>query len=344
LRQFTAAGHEVELLGSLFNDEFRRLAAKIHEIAPPPWHGLWLVDRFAKRSAQKIPDWDVQAVLGFGRTWAQDIHRAGGGCHAAYAAKLPLHKRLRPKNRWELAVERKLYTGGATQHFVVNAPKVALEIQEHYGVPEENITVIHTGVDLAKYRPIADLEQKMRLRAKIRQEAPEAQILLFASLDHARKGLESALQALKRLPHAVLWIVGAPLDRTWEKRLSELGLTLRVRSFGRQTDLLPYYQAADLFVHPTHYDACANTVLQSMASGLPGIISAADGAHSLIIHGENGWILEDPADTESLAYLIQSALGQDLRPQAEAAHTTMQPLSWAAHLEKWRVLIDQVKG
>ena len=221
-------------------------------------------------------------TIGFGRTTRHDLHRAGGGCHACYSAHLPWFRRWGMKNRIELALERRLYTSGGTRHFVVNSALVADQLRRVYDVPVERISVVHTAVDSDHFRPPAARPANAR------------PVLLFVSSNHRRKGLDALLAALDRVRNAELWIAGAPLGRRYHRLIRRCALSERVRSLGEVTDIAALYQRADWFVHPTLYDACANTVLQSMASGLPGLISVADGAAEFIHNGTNGFLLTEP--------------------------------------------------
>lgn len=325
--------HEIHLIGSYIDPAFQQLADQIHRISPPPLFSGWMLARFAERSAALVPTLPCDVSLGFGRTFKQSIHRAGGGCHRVYSRLLPPHKQRRWKNQLELRLEQKLYQGGETKRFVVNATRISDEIQTEYQVPADRIHVIHTGVDTDHFQPGDKTATRKRLGAT------DAPILLFVSLDHRRKGLAPLLQAMPFIPDAHLWIVGAPVDRSWQQEIDRLNLTSRVRSFARQSDLRPFYQAADVFVHPTLYDACANTVLQSMASGLPGVISSQDGARDFIRHGENGWLLNDPTSHEEIASHVHAALRKPLATQARA---TALPLTWRAHVDAWMRLIERV--
>lgn len=335
--QLVQRGQELILVGSEIDERFRALKSEAKIIPPPPFFSGWRLRRFAERSAEMVPQLACDLTLGFGRTFRQDVHRAGGGCHRVYSRMLSAARQRRWKNQWELAVEEKLYTGGQTRHFVVNATRIAEELQEEYRVPAERISVIHTGVDTEHFQP----DDRRAARRKLGQEAESRAVWLFVSLDHRRKGLTTALQALALVPDAVLWIVGAPLDADWHRQITTLRLTERVRGFGPQRDLRPFYQAAEVFVHPTFYDACANTVLQSMASGLAGVISSQDGARDFIRSGENGWLLQDPHSAEELASHAQAACRQTL---GLAARATMLPLSWSAHVNRWMALLEDLRS
>ncbi len=332
--ELRAAGHELVLVASRIDEAARALADEIRLI-PPGLSSRGTLARFAERSAALVPDLGVDAVLGFGRTWRQDLHRAGGGCHWHYSRMLPWWKRARPKNQLELALERRLYVGGETRHFIVNSAKVRGELEEAYQVSPERVSVIHTAVDAQRWQPAADPAARAALRRALGMKEEEPQ-LLFASLDHRRKGLGTLLRALVEVPQAHLWVAGQSLD-SWRGSIWRLGLAARVREVGR-ADLRPWYQAADWFVHPSYYDACANTVLQSMASGLPGVISAADGASEFVREGVNGAVLRDPSSAEELAERLRWALARASEERAalgSAARATVLPLTWAAHMERW---------
>ena len=336
--QLQAAGHELVLVTSRIDEPMRALAAEVRLI-PPARTSRGTLSRFAEQSAALVPDLRVDAVLGFGRTWRQDFHRAGGGCHWHYSGMLPWWKRWKPKNRLELALEWKLYTGGQTRHFIVNSSKVRRELAEAYQVPAGRVTVIHTAVDTDRWQPAPDLATRAALREKLGIPA-NTPALLFASLDHRRKGLGTLLPALAQIPEARLWVAGQSLD-AWQGIIRKYGLSGRVTGLGR-ADLLPWYQAADWFVHPTHYDACANTVLQSMACGLPGLISAADGAVEFVREGQNGFVISDPSRVDDLSALLARVLALPEAPRAicgAAARETVLPLTWEAHLGAWLQLL-----
>ncbi len=339
--QLQGGGHELVLVTGRIDQPMRALAAEVRLI-PPAFTSRGTLAKFAARSAALVPELKVDAVLGFGRTWRQDLHRAGGGCHACYSLLLPWWKRWKPKNRLELALERRLYTGGETRHFIVNSSKVRDELAAVWQVPGDRVSVIHTAVDSVKWQPAADGETRRVLRQELKMPA-DVPAFLFASLDHRRKGLGGLLQALAQVPEARLWVAGQPLD-AWQGEIQRLGLSGRVTGLGR-ADLRPWYQAADWFVHPTHYDACANTVLQSMACGLPGLISAADGAVEFVREGVNGTVLHQPGDVEELRSRLAWAVG---RPEAErltlgtAARRTVLPLTWSAHVEGWMTALRKI--
>jgi glycosyltransferase involved in cell wall biosynthesis len=335
-------GHEVRLVTARADAVAEGLGVPITRIGlvgVPGWARLAV---FARRAAA-VPVASDEVVLGFGRTWRQDVHRAGGGCHAIYAELLPWWRRWGMKNRMELALERRLYQGGETGRFVVNAAPVGDQLQRVYGVPADRITVIHTAVDTERFCPAPE---SVGAAASATNAGGGRPVLLFVSSNHRRKGLPGLLRALKSVPGVELWVAGAPLSGRDRRLVCAAGVADSVRSLGEVGDLVPVYRQATWFVHPTRYDACANTVLQSMACALPGLISTADGASEFIRDGENGWLLPRPDDPESLAAVLRQALAmsaEERAAMARAARATMLPLTWAAHLAAWEALCQEAK-
>jgi UDP-glucose:(heptosyl)LPS alpha-1,3-glucosyltransferase len=343
-----AAGHDLTFVTSHIDPAVRsKLRGKIVRV--PHWGPggmlrLWFFDVQAGRAAAAIK---ADAVLGFGRTTRNDIHRAGGGCHRLYSRLLPWWKRWRPHNLIELGLERRLYTGGATRHFVANCHAVSRDLCGTYGVPPDRFTIIHTPVDSGRYQPSPDRPAHRARWCRQMGTDPATPVLLFVSMGHRRKGLDFLLNVLPRLDGVTLWIVGQPLSAHYRRMIARRGLRQRVCALPPQPSVLPYYQAADWFVHPTLYDPCANTVLQSMSCGLPGVISARDGAVEHIEDGVNGLVLSQPESCDELTAQLQRALA--LSPEkrtamGQAARATMRPFTWERHLREWEALLAKVRS
>ncbi len=341
------AGHDLELVGSEMKEGIgRALDAKVHQIPLVKGSSLLRMWQFERAARALVPDLPVDVSIGFGRTTTHDLHRAGGGCHAVYSRLLPAWKRWSLKNRYELRLERQLYTSGRTKRFVVNSSQVAGQIHQQYGTDKELFRVIHTAVDSDKFHPNP---RKPVIREKICEllkSDPHRPVFLFVSLNHRRKGLDVLLDIWNEVD-ADLWIVGKPLDYLSRLNIAARRIQDRVRTIAPQSDMAVLYQAADWFIHPTLYDACANTVLQSMATGVPGLISVNDGAIDFIKDGENGFLLTRPTDEASVLETVKKALalGEEGRLAMGAkARETMLPLTWEAHLRRWLDVIAELKG
>jgi glycosyltransferase involved in cell wall biosynthesis len=339
------AGHDLHLVGSEMKEGLERgLDAQIHHIPLVKGSSLLRMWQFEQAARRIVSDLKVDVSIGFGRTTTHDLHRAGGGCHAVYSRLLPPWKRWAPKNLLELQLEKELYTAGRTKRFVVNSSQVAKQLHEHYGTDENHFRVIHTAVDTDRYQPSLRKDVLREKVCELLKTDTKRPVFLFVSLNHRRKGLDVLLDMWADVD-ADLWIVGQPLNYVHRLTIAAKRLQDKVRTISPQSDMAILYQAADWFIHPTLYDACANTVLQSMACGLPGLISVNDGAIDFIRDGENGFLLKKPTDPESVLETVKRALaaGDEGRERlGEAARETMLPLTWNAHLHKWLDVIGEV--
>ncbi|MEM9478458.1 MAG: glycosyltransferase family 4 protein [Verrucomicrobiota bacterium] len=339
---------EVHVVTSLTDAVTEDLPVKIHPVSRPVLPFGWRLLHFDRKARAKLAELQPDVSIGFGRTTVQDFHRAGAGCHRVFSARhLPLLKRIRLKNQVELSLERKIYCGGGTGHFVVNSHLVGSQLQTSYGVNSDNITMIPTAVDSEKFSPARNPADRDEIR-KAYMRKPSEQVFLFVSREHKRKGLLTLLKAWKdfyrsekevgRRPE--LWVVGPSLNPRWDAFFR----SHCVEVFPSVEDVVPFYQSADWFVHPTRYDACANTVLQSMSCGLPGIISESDGATQFVVEGENGLLLSDPESPEAVADALRKAYQitpEDREAMGVKAREKMLPLTWGAHLDRWMELWEK---
>ena len=169
-------------------------------------------------------------------------------------------------------------------------------------IPPEQLHVVYPGVDIKKYSPHVRPLRRDTTRRKLGVETDEF-LVLWVGSDPYRKGLDTALRALRRLAAAerrVRLVAGGGLDcQARQKSARHLGAADRA-IFVNQSDLVPYYAAADAFILPSRHDPFSLTLLEAAACGLPSIASRADGASELVSDGVDGFLIES-ADDEALA-------------------------------------------
>jgi UDP-glucose:(heptosyl)LPS alpha-1,3-glucosyltransferase len=107
-----------------------------------------------------------------------------------------------------------------------------------------------------------------------------------------------------------------------------LGIEARVRFFGGQQDVRPFYAAADVFCLPTLYDPFPNAALEALACGLPVVTSTTSGVAELIQPGTNGHVCparDVPSLARQLDALCDYGMAQSMR---ESARATVLDLDW----------------
>ena len=87
-------------------------------------------------------------------------------------------------------------------------------------------------------------------------------------------------------------------------------------------DVLPYYGLLDISILPSRIEGLSQSLLESMALGIPTISSRAGGNTDVVRHGDNG-LLYEPGNDRDLATQIQSMLTDtELRERIRAAAIT----------------------
>ena len=297
-------------------------------ICNPPYLGsLWRDWSFARCVCDTLQKHPFDLVQSHERIACCDVYRAGDGVHREWLKQRrrvlgPLGKlgvAVNPYHRYTLAAEQKLFQSPRLKAVICNSRMVKEEIRRHFGLAEEKIHVIYSGVDLEAFRP--ELRAQHRHNVRNQYNIPEDAVLfLFVGSGFERKGLHTLLKAMAQLPPSShLMVVGKDkhLER-YRRQAKNLGLANRVHFALGQTDPKPFYGAADAFVLPTLYDPFPNTALEAFACGLPVITSTKSGAAELVREGENGFVC-DALDQSGLASALIKLSDQALRLRAGTA-------------------------
>lgn len=197
------------------------------------------------------------------------------------------------------------------------------------------IDIIYNGVDTEKFYPNYDMRNTEQIN------------LLFISRLIERKGLQFLIPELKSIQsgtdkHVKLTVVG---DGPYREKLVELteqyGVADMVTFVGQKDkeELLPYYQAGDIFVFPSKREGMPNAVLEAMACGLPIIMTPCEGSKELI--EENGVIV--PAEEMGKTLKSIGMNVQQLEVWGKASRKRAERLfSWNSVVESYLKIIDRV--
>lgn len=340
-----ARGHSLQLCAMSCGDHAIP-NLELHSIRTPPvprgfrdWLFARAVDR---RLRQLLPD----LVLAVRHVLHADVFLARGGFYAhtleaGHRAEPRWLKRagsaLSPKHRLLLSMERCFLNPprGEKRPLVIAPSDFVRRFGEaHYGLPSNRIVVVRTGADLERFKPAA---QEERRRLKEKYGAGETLLGLFAAHNFQLKGLLCLLEAWKNLPPGPFKLIIAGRDR-WRPRRS----WPNVEFVGAQTDLVELYQVADFLVHPTFYDPFSRVAIEAMACGLPVITTRQNGAAEMIRDGTEGFVLEDPRNTATLADRIALFGNAHLRARlARAARQRAESRPEAAFLEETVAWIER---
>lgn len=204
---------------------------------------------------------------------------------------------------------------------LVNAEAIRQWLIEQ-GANGEKITVIHNGLDLARFARPAN-GAAIRQELKLPEEAPL--VLLLARLT-PQKGIETFLEAAagvnRRFPEARFLIVGDLYENSqgnFEREGSymeslrslaaRLGIGERVIFTGFRSDIPELLSQVAVSVLPSiNGEGLPNAIMESMAAGVPVVATRVGGSAEVV--GENGdaGLLVAPKDPRALGTAITSIL------------------------------------
>lgn len=199
---------------------------------------------------------------------------------------------------------------------VVNADAIKRQLLLE-GCRPEQITVIHNGIDLSRFP-----ETRTCHNGHLHQELglPEhAPLVAVLARLNRMKGIEYFLEAAtivrRRFPEVRFLIMGegrtvvngrivdSPYRRELEGYAARLGLGERVVFTGLRLDVPEVLSEIAVSVLPSLSEGLSNTLLESMAAGVPVVATNVGGNPEVVEHDVTG-LLVLPRDSAALAHAI----------------------------------------
>jgi len=265
---------------------------------------LHFFDKKPGLSTQVI--WDLRATMRALGTTVVHTHHIGPLFYGGFAAKLAgVRSHIHTEHdAWHLSQHRSarfqswmIRTLRPT--VVADCEAVANELQNH--VPHCTPEVILNGIDTGRFIP-PSAQKKSALRKRL--NLPEDHLIIGCAARLERvKGHEHLLDALSGTDNTTLLLAGGGSLRTMlETQAIALGLRNRVRFLGALDNVVPFYQALDLFCLPSLNEGLPLSPLEAQACGVPVIISDVGGCRSIVCPHSGSLIA--PGDTEALRQTI----------------------------------------
>jgi glycogen(starch) synthase len=214
---------------------------------------------------------------------------------------------------------------------IVESDLVRNELQRHYLIPREKISLVPAPMDARTFNADVDTEDFRSLFATSGES-----IVLFAGRLIPAKGpdlfVETVRHVLKERPKTQGVIAGhGSMHGALAKQIEDLGLASRVRMTGHLGPLVlgALYQVADVLVVPSRYESLGIVVLEAAMHGLP-VVAPQEGAL-----GELGESLRReqlrlvPLDPRRLASAVTGILGDEKSARgATGADANRLPLKY----------------
>jgi len=219
----------------------------------------------------------------------------------AHGEEIVLYSRFFPEKYVSPYVYKHAKAVIANSSFTVNLLK-------NIGVKEQNIHLIHPGVDTKHFNPNLDVS-----RLKIKYNLVDKKIIVTISRLQERKGQDYVIKAmplvLKEIPNAHYLIVGDGEEKPrLETLVKDLGLKDKVTFVGfvKEEELPYYYNLSDVFIlanritNTNDVEGFGMVFIEANACGKPVIGGKTGGAVDAIIEGETG-LFVNPTDEKDIA-------------------------------------------
>ncbi|XRQ14950.1 glycosyltransferase [Actinomadura welshii] len=200
------------------------------------------------------------------------------------------------------------------------------------GVPRDRVRVVPCGVDLSLFAPGGAAAGPAGGRHRL--------VVLSRLVE--RKGVDTAIRMLARLPGAELAVAGGPprgdLDgdpevRRLRKVARDAGVADRVEFLGRlgRAEVPALLRSASLVLTLPWYEPFGMVPLEAMACGVPVVASAVGGHLDTVVDGVTGTLVR-PRDPDAAAAAVRALLDAPAERAAmglAAAERARERYSWA---------------
>jgi glycosyltransferase involved in cell wall biosynthesis len=163
---------------------------------------------------------------------------------------------------------------------------------------DHQVVTVHNGVDV-----VAVPGSGREVRSRLGWHEDDLVVGMISAL-RPEKAHDLAIEAIALLedqfPALRLLIVGEGPAQGKIASLA-LGLRERVAMIGLTTDVMRFFDACDVCLHPSHADAFPTTLIEAMAAGVPVLSSAAGGIPEMITTGKTGIVMPGPPAAPTIA-------------------------------------------
>jgi D-inositol-3-phosphate glycosyltransferase len=229
---------------------------------------------------------------------------------------------------------------------IANTDIEAKQLIELSDADPGRVEVVHPGVDLAVFRPLAAAEARAGLGLPV-----DAEVLLFAGRIQPLKApdvlLHAVAEMLEREPgrrgSLVVPVVGGPSGSGLDKPqaladlAAELGITDVVRFIPpvSQDELARWYAAATAVAVPSYNESFGLVAAEAQATGTPVVAAAVGGLTTVVRDGHSGLLVEGHDAHDWAEALTRVLDDRDLRTRLEVGALRQARLfSWEATADR----------
>jgi UDP-glucose:(heptosyl)LPS alpha-1,3-glucosyltransferase len=296
----------------------------------------------------KMAKMDFDLIHTHDRIFDADIFTMHSVPHAFWINQVR-RKDMNLSDRATSWVEKKLVRNPRCRRFIPVSNLASEKFLQAYTVDENKIQVIHPGIDMERYRELDRGQCRHEIRSLWGIDETDV-VILFVSMNFDIKGLDVLMAATAktksndRSQKIKLLIVGKGEEKKYRRIAKNLGIDNDVIFAGVHREKLErIYLASDIFSILSKFDTFGIAVLEAMAASLPVVVSSNVGAKDLVVHGVNGFIIENSTDIDGISEKICILLNKEVRTRmGVAAHETALKNTWESVAKKYECTYDEL--
>ena len=236
-----------------------------------------------------------------------------------------IHSKFAPKNALKHLYNRKMLKA---DRVIAISEYIQSIIAKHFAQhkSEDDVTVIHRGVDTVVFDPTSVTQQRIIREAERLNLPEEGSVVMLPARPTSWKGHEVLIRAVAALdrPDVTLLLVGAGdgpprFVAGLEQLARKTGLDGRLRIATGSNDMPAAFMLADVIAMPsTVPEPFGRVAVEAGAMGRPVVAFNHGGAVESVLDGKTGWLAK-PNDVDDLTSALTSALDLSQTERARLA-------------------------
>lgn len=180
--------------------------------------------------------------------------------------------------------------------------RVKQDVLARLHLDPKRVFLLYNGIDILKFRPNPENREAGRRAEGIPADAVVAVCVARLVEQKNHLGLLRAFAAIAaRHPALMLWLIGeGPMRGVLETEVRRLGIAERVRFSGQRADIHALLTLVDFSVLVSFREGFSNVVIESLATGLPMLVTDVGGNAEAVRDGIEGIVVSPPGDTQAL--------------------------------------------
>ena len=306
-------GHDVHIFTGGWQGS-RPANITVHEMDTRAMTNVRSNDILARKLAAAIAeDGHYDCVVGFTKLPGLDVYYAGDPCYAErVASSRPWWYRFTPRYLGFRRQEAAVFAKGLKTELMLIAHNEKQQFMKYYDTEPERFHLLPPGINRARFEQSPSDEDIAKLRSEL-GIAKNEKMLLLVGARFQTKGLDRALDAVASLSpeqaaNIKLVIVGGDKQAPYQKQAERLNITDRIVFTGAREDLVRFYHAADLLVHPPYTENTGTILIEAMLCDLPILATGVCGFAFHVVDSQAGKICPEPFEQSTFNSLLSDML------------------------------------